>query len=66
MNRFEVWVHERDPDAEPELVESLDDRRQAIDHARAIARLGDPVKVWENDLGDEAGTCVFDSETGAA
>ena len=66
MNQFELWVHEDDPDAEPELVESFRDREPAIDTARAIIRLGDPVTVWELEQGGFVRTCIFDSETDAA
>ena len=66
MNQFELWVHEDDPDAEPELFESFHDRELAIDTARAIVRLGDPVTVWELEQGGFVRTCIFDSETDAA
>ena len=66
MNQFELWVHEDDPDAEPELVESFRDRQLAIDCARAIIHLGDPVTVWELEQGDFVRTCIFDSESDAA
>ncbi len=66
MNQFELWVHEDDPDAEPELVESFRDRELAIDTARAIVRLGDPVTVWELEQGGFVRTLVFDSKTDAA
>ena len=66
MNQFELWVHEDDPDAEPELVESFRDRELAIDAARAIVRLGDPVTVWELEQGGFVRTLVFDSKTDAA
>ena len=66
MNQFELWVHEDDPDAESELVESFRDRELAIDCARAIVRLGDPVTVWELEQGGFVRTLVFDSKTDAA
>ena len=66
MNQFELWVHEDDPDAESELVESFRDRELAIDTARAIVRLGDPVTVWELEQGGFVRTLVFDSKTDAA
>ena len=66
MNQFELWVHEDDPDAEPELVGSFSDRELAIDTARAIVRLGDPVTVWELEQGGFVRTLVFDSKTDAA
>ena len=66
MSQFELWVHEDDPDAEPELVESFRDRELAIDTARAIIRLGDPVTVWELEQGGLVRTLVFDSKTDAA
>ena len=33
MTRYEIWVYERYPDAEPERVKSLDDRCEVIDPA---------------------------------